>query len=243
MRISIKSNLSIVVHLNHLNSLIFTILFVVCKTSGGIQRSQNNSNSLSDIRPVTLDTYNFLVSIVKNNGVCQILVKERRQAQIGAIVKYWRKRRDGRGFTLGTFSVKQYQFEHIKRAIWKYQHWHLDIQKLTQFFTQFRQPLELPVRPIYYSNHVSFSKVANCKQRPVTLLEINEKDISQKISETLKRAILLNSRKEISVVESDFNKITRIDSRPATLLNRSFHQEKFFVDTSKFSTLLQKDLN
>lgn len=75
----------------------------MCKTSGSISRSQNISGNLSYIRPLTSESYEFLVSIVKNNGVCQIPVKEPTKAQKSAIAKFWRKRRDGRGSTLGSF--------------------------------------------------------------------------------------------------------------------------------------------
>ena len=60
------------------------------------------------IRPVMSEICDFSVSIVKNNAMCQISVKERTKSQksaVSAIVKFWRKLPDGRGFTLGTFSV------------------------------------------------------------------------------------------------------------------------------------------
>ena len=44
------------------------------------------------------------------------------------------------------------------------------------------------------------------------------------------------------VVDLVFSKITGMDSRPAFLLKRSFHQGCFSVDTSEFSALLQSGL-
>ena len=53
------------------------------------------------IRPLTKETYNFLVCLVKNDGNCDIAVKERKPFQKNAIVKFWRKRQSGEGFALG----------------------------------------------------------------------------------------------------------------------------------------------
>ena len=39
-----------------------------------------------------IETYNFLVNLVKNRGNCDIAVKERKPSQKNAIVKFWRKR-------------------------------------------------------------------------------------------------------------------------------------------------------
>ena len=46
----------------------------------------------------------------------------------------------------------------------------------------------------------------------------------------------------ILVVELFFNQIAGINSRPATLLKRSFCRGGFFVNTLEFSALLQKGL-
>ena len=64
----------------------------------------------------------------------------------------------------------------------------------------------------------------------------------RKFSEILKRGILHNPCQKIPVVEFVFNNIAGIDSKPAFLLKRNFHQGCFPVDTSEFSALLQSGL-
>ena len=46
----------------------------------------------------------------------------------------------------------------------------------------------------------------------------------------------------ISVMKSNFNKIVLVDSTPAILLKRSFHQGSFSLDTSELLLLFQKGL-
>ena len=46
----------------------------------------------------------------------------------------------------------------------------------------------------------------------------------------------------VLVVDSVFNKIAGMDSRPAFLLKKSFDDGCFPVDTSEFSALLQSGL-
>ena len=53
------------------------------------------------------EIYDFSVSIVKNNAMCQISVKERTKSQksaVSTIVKFWRKLPDGRGYLFGFIS-------------------------------------------------------------------------------------------------------------------------------------------
>lgn len=50
-----------------------------------------------------------------------------------------------------------------------------------------------------------------------------------------KRAILQHPCKKTSVVKSVFNKITKIDCRPAASLKTSFQQGNFPVKRSEFS--------
>ena len=64
----------------------------------------------------------------------------------------------------------------------------------------------------------------------------------RKFSEVLKRGTLQRPCQKIPVVESVFNKIASMDSRPAFMLKRSFHQGRFSVDTSEFSAILQSGL-
>ena len=49
------------------------------------------------IQPLTKETYDFLVYLVKNHGNCDNAVKERKPFQKNAIVKFWRKRQSGEG--------------------------------------------------------------------------------------------------------------------------------------------------
>ena len=53
------------------------------------------------IRSLTKETYDLLVYLVKNDGNCNIAVKERKPFQKNAIVKFWRKRQSGEGFFTG----------------------------------------------------------------------------------------------------------------------------------------------
>ena len=64
----------------------------------------------------------------------------------------------------------------------------------------------------------------------------------RKFSKILKRAILKNSCRKVSMVESAFNKIVVIDSRSTTLMKRSFHQGGLSVDKSEFELLLPEGL-
>ena len=56
------------------------------------------------IRPLTKEMYDFLVYLVKNDGNCDIAVKERKPFKKNATVKFWRKRQSGEGFVLGKSS-------------------------------------------------------------------------------------------------------------------------------------------
>ena len=64
----------------------------------------------------------------------------------------------------------------------------------------------------------------------------------RKFYKILKRGTLQNPCQIIPVVESVFNKIAGMDSTPAFLLKRSFHEGCFPVDTSEFLALLQSGL-
>ena len=70
----------------------------------------------------------------------------------------------------------------------------------------------------------------------------NKGDTLQKISEPLIRHNLQNPCQNIPVMESVFNEIIGMDSRPAFLLKRSSHQGHFLVDILEFSVLLQSGL-
>ena len=62
----------------------------------------------------------------------------------------------------------------------------------------------------------------------------------RKFSEILKRPFLQNSFKKAYVLESIFNWVTRIDSIPATLRKKTYHQRNFPEPLSEFSVLLQR---
>ena len=64
----------------------------------------------------------------------------------------------------------------------------------------------------------------------------------KKFSEILKRDALQNPCQILLVVKSVFNKITGMDSRLAFLLERSFLEGCFPVDTSEFLAFLQSGL-
>ena len=58
------------------------------------------------IRPLMKETYDFLIYLVKNDGNCDIEVKERKLFQRNAIVKFWRKSESGEGFVSGKSVIK-----------------------------------------------------------------------------------------------------------------------------------------
>ena len=76
--------------------LMIFILIVHCA-----KEKKTNVKKNVSIRPLTKETYDVLVYLVKNHGNCDIAVKERKPFQKNAIVKFWRKRQSGEGFVLG----------------------------------------------------------------------------------------------------------------------------------------------
>ena len=76
--------------------LMIFILIVHCA-----KEKKTNVKKNVYIRPLTKETYDFLVYLVKNHGNCDIAVKERKPFQKNTIVKFWRKRQSGEGFVLG----------------------------------------------------------------------------------------------------------------------------------------------
>ena len=66
-----------------------------------MQKKKRRTLKRMYIQPLTKETYDFLVYLVKNHGNCDIAVKERKPFQKNAIVKFWRKRQSGEGFVLG----------------------------------------------------------------------------------------------------------------------------------------------
>ena len=81
------------------------------------------------------------------------------------------------------------------------------------------------------SKQVIFSEVTISCIKGITVIP------RRKFSEVLKRGTLQNPCQIIPVVERVFNKIVEMDSRPAFLLKRCFHQRCFSVDTSEYSAL------
>ena len=53
------------------------------------------------IPPITKETYDLLVYLIKNDRNCDIAVKKGKTFQENAIMKFWRKRQSGEGFVLG----------------------------------------------------------------------------------------------------------------------------------------------
>ena len=62
-----------------------------------MQKKKRRTLKRMYIRPLTKETHDFLVYLVKNHGNCDIAVKERKPFQKNAIVKFWRKRQSGEG--------------------------------------------------------------------------------------------------------------------------------------------------
>ena len=76
--------------------LMIFVLIVHC-----VKEKKTNVKKNVYIRPLTKETYDFLVYLVKNDGNWDIAVNERKPFQKNAIVKFWRKRQSGEGFVLG----------------------------------------------------------------------------------------------------------------------------------------------
>ena len=65
------------------------------------RRKKTNVKKNVYILPLIKETYDLLVYLVKNDGNCNIAVKERKPFQKNAIVKFWRKRQSVEGFVTG----------------------------------------------------------------------------------------------------------------------------------------------
>lgn len=101
--------------------------------------------------------------------------------------------------------------------------------------------LELKVLSIFIK-HVIYSKVGSYRLELCNFVrERMAKTSCGKFSEIL-RVILQSPCWKSSVVESVLNNIVEINSRPVTILKKSFHQGHFLVDTLEFSTLFRKRL-
>ena len=68
------------------------------------------------IRPMKTEMYEFIVTLVKNNGVCDIPVSQRTQVQKSALVKFWRKRKANKQFTLGKLMKYYYLFSGVSTS-------------------------------------------------------------------------------------------------------------------------------
>ena len=99
----------------------------------------------------------------------------------------------------------------------------------------FKLSLELKVSSLctIYSKQVIFSKVTTSCIKGITVKP------RRNFSEILKRGTWENSCQKTPVMESVFNKITEMDSRPALFLKRNFHPGHFPVNISEFSALFQ----
>ena len=115
-------------------------------------------------------------------------------------------------------------------------HWHRDSN--INIIAHFKLSLELKVSSLctIYSKQVIFSKVTTSCIKGITVKP------RRKFTKILKIGTWENPCPKTPVMESVFNKITGMDSRPAFFLKRNFHPGRFLVNTLEFSALFQSGL-
>ena len=117
-------------------------------------------------------------------------------------------------------------------------HWHRHRHSNRNIVTQFKLSFELKVSSVctmYFKQEI-FSKVTTSCIKGITVKP------RRKFTEILKIGTWENPCQKTPVMESVFNKITGMDSRPAFFLKRNFHPGRFPVNTLEFSALFQSGL-
>ena len=126
--------------------LLFTNTINVCSTN-----KKEKKEKAHYIRPMKPGTYEFIVTLVSSKGVCDVPVSQRTKEQKSALVKFWRKRKANKQFTLGKLIkyhiILSFFFEFLVRTFFNVEM----LKKVTKrILGRFEAGLTSPLDPLFF---------------------------------------------------------------------------------------------